>query len=122
MLQNVCENCIRILEEEKLRQLRMFVILCKKVKETAILIDKPKREKPKTVRTPEKNGGKYCDRSTYRRCRFCQKKKKIVFSNEAHFDLGGHVNKENCRIWGTENPHVYIEKPTHPDADFGPES
>ena len=47
MLQNVCENCVRILEEEKHRQLRMFV------KETGILIDKPKREKPKTVRTPE---------------------------------------------------------------------
>ena len=27
--------------------------LVKKVKETGILIDKPKREKPKTVRTPE---------------------------------------------------------------------
>ena len=53
MLQNVCENCIRILEEEKHRQLRMFVILWKKVKETGINIDKAKREKPKTVRTPE---------------------------------------------------------------------
>ena len=21
-------------------------------------------------------------------------------------------NKQNCRIWGTENPHAYIEKPT----------
>ena len=30
------------------------------------------------------------------------------------FDLGGYVNKENCRIWGTENPHTYIKKPTHP--------
>ena len=39
---------------------------------------------------------------------------KIIFSDEAHFDLGGYVNKQNCRIWGTENPHVYIEKPTHP--------
>ena len=39
--------------------------------------------------------------------------KKIIFSNEAHFDLGGYVNKQNCRIWGTENPHAYIEKPTH---------
>ena len=28
--------------------------LVKKVKETGLLIDKPKREKPKTVRTPEK--------------------------------------------------------------------
>ena len=52
-LQNVCENCIRILEEEKHRQLRMSVILWKKVKETGILIDKPKREKPKTVHTHE---------------------------------------------------------------------
>ena len=35
-------------------------------------------------------------------------------SDEAHFDLGGYVNKQNCRIWGTENPHVYFEKPAHP--------
>ena len=41
-------------------------------------------------------------------------KKKIIFSGEAHFDLGGYVNKENCRILGTENPHAYIEKLTHP--------
>ena len=39
-------------------------------------------------------------------------KKKIIFSYEAHFDLGGYVNKQNCRIWGTENPHAFIEKPT----------
>ena len=32
----------------------------------------------------------------------------------AHFDLGGNENKQNCCIWGTENPHAYIEKPTHP--------
>ena len=41
-------------------------------------------------------------------------KKKIIFSDEAHFDLGGYVNKQNCRIWDTENPHAYIEKPTRP--------
>ena len=40
--------------------------------------------------------------------------KKIIFSDEAHFDLGGYVNKQNCRICGTENQHAYIEKPTHP--------
>ena len=40
--------------------------------------------------------------------------KKIIFSDEAHFDLGGYVNKQNCRIWGTENPHAYIEKPIQP--------
>ena len=41
------------------------------------------------------------------------KTKKILFSDEAHFDLGGYVNKQNCRIWGTENPHAYIEKLTY---------
>ena len=41
-------------------------------------------------------------------------KKKMIFSDEAHFDLGRYVNKHNFRIWGTENPHAYIEKPTHP--------
>ena len=40
-------------------------------------------------------------------------KKKIIFSDEAHFDLGVYVNKQNCCIWGTENPHVHIEKSTH---------
>ena len=40
-------------------------------------------------------------------------KKKIIFSNEARFDLGGYVNKQNYCIWGTENPHAYIEKRTH---------
>ena len=41
-------------------------------------------------------------------------KKKIIFSDETHFNLGGYVNKQNCRIWGKENPHSYIEKPTQP--------
>ena len=35
-----------------------------------------------------------------------------ILADEAHFDLGGYVNKQNCRNWGTENPHAYIEKPT----------
>ena len=39
--------------------------------------------------------------------------KKITSSVEAHFDLGGYVNKQNCRIWGTENQHAYLKKPTH---------
>ena len=40
--------------------------------------------------------------------------KKTIFSDEAHLDLGGYVNNQNCRICGTENPHAYIEKPMHP--------
>ena len=39
--------------------------------------------------------------------------KKIIISDKAHFDLGGYVNKQNCCIWGTENPHAYIAKPTN---------
>ena len=40
---------------------------------------------------------------------------KIFFSDEAHFNHGhgGYVNKQNCRIWGKENP-ARIQKPTHP--------
>ena len=40
--------------------------------------------------------------------------KKIIFSDEAHFQLNGYVNTQNCRIWGTENPRVICEKPMHP--------
>ena len=40
--------------------------------------------------------------------------KKIIFSDEAHFDLSGYVNKQNCSIWGIEYQHAYIEKPMHP--------
>ena len=41
-------------------------------------------------------------------------KNKVIFSDEAHFCLDGYVNKQNCRIWGTENPHAYFKKPSHP--------
>ena len=44
-------------------------------------------------------------RLTYRKCRFWPISSKIIFSDEAHFDLGGYVNKQNCLIWGTENAH-----------------
>ena len=37
----------------------------------------------------------------------------IIFLDQVHFDLGGYENKQNYYIWGTENPHAYIEKPTH---------
>ena len=40
--------------------------------------------------------------------------KKIIFSDEAPFELDVYRNKQNFRIWGTENPHAYVEKPTHP--------
>ncbi|CAK1588653.1 unnamed protein product [Parnassius mnemosyne] len=37
----------------------------------------------------------------------------IIFSDEAHFHLSGYVNKQNCRIWASENPKEIIEKPLH---------
>lgn len=40
--------------------------------------------------------------------------KKIIFSDEAHFHLNGYVNKQNCRIWGSENPHALEQLPMHP--------
>lgn len=39
---------------------------------------------------------------------------KIIFSDEAHFHLNGYVNKQNCRIWGLENPHAIHMKQMHP--------
>ncbi|GBM23516.1 hypothetical protein AVEN_153089-1 [Araneus ventricosus] len=31
---------------------------------------------------------------------------RIIFSDEATFCVRNKVNKHNCRIWGSENPHV----------------
>jgi len=35
--------------------------------------------------------------------------KRICFSDEATFHVSGKVNRHNCRIWGTQNPHAFIE-------------
>lgn len=39
---------------------------------------------------------------------------KIIFSDEALFHLDGYVNKQNCRIWGSENPRETQEVSMHP--------
>ena len=38
---------------------------------------------------------------------------KIFFCDKAYFTLGGHVNKQNCRIWHSEYPQVVEEYPFH---------
>jgi hypothetical protein len=35
--------------------------------------------------------------------------KHIVFSEEATFHMSGKVNRQNCRIWGSKNPHEVME-------------
>ncbi|EFN77407.1 hypothetical protein EAI_14538, partial [Harpegnathos saltator] len=42
---------------------------------------------------------------------------KISFSDEAYFHLGAIVNRQNCRIWGLENPRVIVEKQMHPQRE-----
>lgn len=37
----------------------------------------------------------------------------ILFSDEAHFHLNGHVNKQNCRYWSATNPKHKHQKPLH---------
>jgi hypothetical protein len=39
--------------------------------------------------------------------------KKIILSDEAHFQLDGYVNTQNCRIWDAKNPLLIHEKPLH---------
>jgi hypothetical protein len=34
---------------------------------------------------------------------------RVLFSDEATFHVCGKVNRHNCRIWGSENPHVLRE-------------
>ena len=50
----------------------------------------------------------------------------IIFSYEAHFDLGRYVNKQNYHIWGTETrTHTLKNWRTQNESlfgkDFGPE-
>ena len=33
----------------------------------------------------------------------------VLFSDESTFHVCGKVNRHNCRIWGSENPHQVIE-------------
>ena len=40
--------------------------------------------------------------------------RKIIVSDKAHFHLGGYVNKQNCRIYGSGNPKVIIKKLLYP--------
>ena len=35
----------------------------------------------------------------------------LLFSDEVHFHLSGHVNRQNSRFWATEQPHEHSEKP-----------
>jgi hypothetical protein len=34
---------------------------------------------------------------------------KVQFSGKATFHASGAVNRRNVRIWGSENPHTYVE-------------
>jgi len=34
---------------------------------------------------------------------------KVQFSDKATFQVSGTVNRHNSRIWGSENPHAYVE-------------
>ena len=37
----------------------------------------------------------------------------IFFSDEAHFHLNEHLNRQNCRYWSGTNPTLKHQKPLH---------
>jgi hypothetical protein len=39
---------------------------------------------------------------------------KVQFSDEATFHVSGAVNHYNVKIWGSENPHAYVEHQCDP--------
>ena len=39
---------------------------------------------------------------------------KLIMSDEAHFQLNGFLNKQNCRIWAFENPKIVHQRELHP--------
>ena len=49
----------------------------------------------------------------------------VIFSDKAHFQMVGYVNKENCRYWNNENPQELQEATQNPEkvsgVDFGGE-
>ena len=37
----------------------------------------------------------------------------LIMSDDAHFHISGHVNKQNSRFWANENPKIIHEEPFH---------
>ena len=68
------------------------------------------------------NARKYCDIT------FADFGKETIFSDEAHFDLGGYASKQNCRIFEAQKTRTHTLKSRRTQneslfgADFGPES
>jgi len=42
---------------------------------------------------------------------------RVQFSDEATFHVSGAVNHRNVRIWGSENPHAYVEHQRYSKAN-----
>jgi len=38
----------------------------------------------------------------------------LFMSDEAHFDLNGNINNQNCQIWSASNPQILHETELHP--------
>lgn len=38
---------------------------------------------------------------------------KTILSDKANFHLDGFVNHQNFRFWGSEKPHVILERPMY---------
>ncbi|KAJ8948249.1 hypothetical protein NQ318_013237 [Aromia moschata] len=88
-----------------------------------ILLDIQDNPHKPTRQVAAYNDVKLNDDDPYRRLEFCEIManrcqdnplfiKNTLFSDEATFVLNGTVNKQNCRYWSIENPHLMMEANT----------
>ena len=107
-LENSPRRSTRTLGRElKLSTTSVWRILRKELKKFAYKIQMKQAQTPKNREQRTEFGNKMADRIESD----SEFLKQIIFSDEAHFHLSGHVNRQNCRFWADENPHATVESP-----------
>lgn len=97
----------RVSKELKLSQTSVWRILRRELKKFAYKIQLKQAQTPKNRQERVDFSNKMSDHMEADP----EFLKSIIFSDEAHFHLNGHVNRQNCRFWASENPRASVESP-----------